>query len=67
MNLSIPLDLSINLSHKVLEMRSAGIDTTKASLILKYTQQGLSMDNDGISEPISNPGINDNDGGKEVR
>jgi hypothetical protein len=67
LNLVIPADLSARLSHKVIDMRSAGIDITKSDLILKYAKEGLKQDQDGDSEPISNPGIDDRDGLIETR
>lgn len=52
MNLSIPLDLSIRLSRKVLDYKEAGIPTTKETLLLKYAKTGLELDQDGESMPV---------------
>lgn len=53
MNLSIPLDLSIKLSRKVLDYKELGIPTTKETLLLKYTRTGLELDADGESIPVT--------------
>ena len=53
MNLSIPLDLSMQLTRRVADLKEAGMqDVTKSGLLLRYAQQGLMMDQDGVSEPI---------------
>lgn len=67
MNLQIPLSISMALSKRVCSLREIGIDTTKSSLLISYAQRGLYEDKDGESEPVSDPGLNDNDGAIEVR
>lgn len=52
MNLSMPLDLSIQLSRKVLDYRQAGIPLTKETLLLRYASMGLAQDVEGDSMPI---------------
>jgi hypothetical protein len=52
LNIKIPLDLSMQLSKRICDLRQSGSDITKSDLILKYAKEGLQQDQDGQSEPI---------------